>query len=118
LQVWFPSHKSIPRSCTKRTESPNSFFLVLHNNSRLSKEKASTNVGIPSHSEKSPNILKNPTFHFVNPTYCHKGRSWNPFVLSSSSLIGPYSMHLAQLPFESYGTTKIQGFQLASLAYV
>jgi len=95
LQVWFPSYKSIPRSCTKRIESPNSLFLVLHDNSKLSKQKASTNVGTPCHSKKSPNILKNPTFHFVNPTYCHKGWSWNPFRSSSSSLIGPYSMHLA-----------------------
>jgi hypothetical protein len=117
-QVWFLSHKSVPRSCTRKIESPTSLFLVLHDNSRLSKEKASTNVDIPSHLEKSPNILKNPTFHFVNPTYCHKGWSWNPFSSPSSSLIGPYSMHLTWLPFESYGTTKVQGSQLASPANV
>ncbi len=110
-----PCHKSVPGSCTKIFENPNSLFLVFLDNPRLSKYKvvpfrASKNVGIPSHANKSYNIPKNPTFHFAHPTYCLRARSWNPFRLSSSSLINPYSMHLAWLPSESYGTVKIQSF--------
>ncbi len=111
-----PSHKSVPGSCTKRIENPNSLFLVFLDNPRLSKHKvvpfkAPTNVGTPSHSNKSHNIPKNPTFHFAHPTYCLRGCSWNTFRSSSSSLIDPYSMHLLS---ESYGTKKIQSSILES----